>query len=38
MIVAPKPFSAPSKGRVNLLVSNGYGQMKSILITILPKN
>lgn len=38
MIVAPKPFSAPSKGRVNVLVSNGYGQMKSILITILPKN
>lgn len=38
MVVAPAPFNAPSRGRINLLVSNGYGQMKSVLITILPKN
>ena len=35
---APIPFTAPSTGRLDLLVSNGYGTMLNIAITILPVN
>ena len=38
MVVAPTPFKSPTQGRLNILVSNGYGQMKNVVITILPKN
>ena len=33
---APIPFMAPSISRLDLLVSNGYGSMKNIAITIIP--
>ena len=33
-VMAPTPFVAPSTSKLNLLVSNGYGQMKTIIITI----
>lgn len=33
-VMAPTPFVAPSTSKLNLLVSNGYGQMKTIVITI----
>ena len=35
---APNPFTAPSTGRLNLLISNGKGQMKTVVINIIPKN
>ena len=35
---SPTPFAAPSTGRLDLLISNGYGTMKNIAITILPAN
>jgi len=35
-VIAPAPFKSPSVGKLNLLVSNGYGQMKTIVITLQP--
>ena len=35
-VMAPMPFIAPSVGHLDLLVSNGYGSMKNISITIVP--
>lgn len=37
-VTAPSPFKAPSTGKLNLLISNGYGQMKTIIITLQPAN
>ena len=37
-VTAPSPFKAPSVGFLNLLVSNGYGQMKTVVITLQPMN
>ena len=37
-VISPNPFKKPSTGRVNLLVSNGRGAMKTIFITINPNN
>ena len=37
-VTAPSPFKAPSVSKLNLLVSNGYGQMKTIIITLQPAN
>ena len=37
-VSAPTPFKAPSTGKLNLLISNGYGQMKTIIITLQPAN
>ena len=37
-VLAPNPFTAPSTSRLNLLVSNGKGQMKTVVINIIPKN
>ena len=37
-VISPSPFKKPSTGRVNLLVSNGRGSMKTVFITINPKN
>ena len=37
-VKAPSPFSAPSSSRLNLLISNGTGQMKTVVITLLPRS
>lgn len=37
-VTAPTPFSRPSTGRLDLLVSNGRGSMKNIAILIMPAN
>ena len=37
-VLAPSPFTAPSSSRLNLLVSNGKGQMKTVIVNIIPKN
>ena len=36
-IIAPDSFKSPSTSRLNLLISNGYGSMKTIILTILSK-
>ena len=33
---APSPFQSPSTGRLSILVSDGHGNMKTVVITILP--
>ena len=35
-VTAPSPFKAPSTSKLNLLISNGYGQMKTIIVTLQP--
>lgn len=36
-VIAPDTFAEPATSRLNLLVSDGYGSMKTIVLTILPK-
>ena len=35
-VTAPTPFKSPSSSRLTLLISNGYGQMKTLFITLVP--
>jgi regulator of extracellular matrix RemA (YlzA/DUF370 family) len=35
-VTAPTPFKSPSSSRLTLLVSNGYGQMKTLFINLIP--
>ena len=35
-VTAPTPFKSPSSSRLTLLVSNGYGQMKTLFIKLIP--
>jgi len=37
-VIAPTPFTSPSSSRLSLLVSNGIGQMKTIIISLLPRS
>ena len=37
-VSAPTPFRAPSTGKLSLLISNGYGQMKTLIITLQPNS
>ena len=37
-VSAPSPFKAPSTSKLNLLISNGYGQMKTLIITLQPNS
>lgn len=36
-VTAPTPFKAPSSSKLNLLISNGYGQMKTVVLNLQPK-
>ncbi len=38
LVLSPESFVHPAESRVNLLVSDGYGTLKTVIITIVSKN
>lgn len=36
-LIAPATFASPSTSKLNLLISNGYGSLKTVVVTIQPK-
>ena len=37
-VTAPNPFKLPSSSKLNLLISNGYGQMKTVILNLQPND